>query len=87
MKIFTVFDDKANAFLQPFFMRTEQEAMRAFAGAAMQEGHQFKDHAADFTLFEIGDFSEEVGNLMPLDAIKNLGNALQAQHEKGKNGN
>lgn len=76
MKIYSVYDDKADAFLQPFFFRTNEEAMRAFSAAAKDEKHQFHTHAADYTLFEIGDFSEQVGNIKGLDAIKNLGNAL-----------
>lgn len=79
MKVFSVYDDKADAFLQPFFMRTEQEAIRAFIGAATEANHQFNLHAADFTLYEIGTFSEQVGSIIPLDPIRGLGNALIAR--------
>lgn len=84
MKIFSVYDDKADAFLPPFFFKTEAQALRAFAAAANEEGHDFQKHAADYTLFEIGDFSEQVGNIKGLDAIKNLGNALMMLKPEAK---
>lgn len=76
MKIFSVFDDKAQAFLQPFFMKTGAEALRAFGQAVSEEGHSFCKHASDYTLFGIGVFDQETGKIAGLDAHTNLGNGL-----------
>lgn len=73
MKIFTVFDSKAEAYLQPFFARTNGEAVRSFTEAANDSGHNFCKYSGDFTLFEIGEYDETTGNITPLKAHQNLG--------------
>lgn len=76
MKIFSVYDDKADAYTQPFFAPTSGVAIRQFTQAANDEKHEFHKHAADYTLFEIGEFSEQTGAIYAHDALKNHGNAL-----------
>ena len=63
MKIFSVYDARANYYLQPFFSRTAQTAAREFGIAVRDEGTMFNRHPADFTLVEIGDFDEEIGRV------------------------
>lgn len=79
MKIFSVYDDKADAYTQPFFAPTSGVAIRQFAQAANDEGHEFSKHAADYTLFEIGEFDPQTGAIYAIDsgALKPHGNALQ----------
>ncbi len=79
MKIFTIHDSKAEAYIQPFFAINEGVALRLFQTAAMDEHHDFHRHAADYTLFEIAEFDEITGTIEPLQAIKNLGNAISVQ--------
>lgn len=75
-KIFTVFDSKAEAYLQPFFAQSTGVAIRIFQSAANDTDHQFNRYAADFTLFEIGTFDIKSGQIEMLDAHINLGTAL-----------
>lgn len=65
MKIlaFAVFDKKINAFMPPFFCRTEGEAIRSFSDAAQDSGHMFAKHAEDYTLFKVGAFDDNAGRL------------------------
>lgn len=81
MKIFAVYDSKAEAYLQPFFARTDGVALRMFGQAAQDEQHDFSKHAADYTLFCLGEFDEYTGKIAPLDALYNLGNALSLRPE------
>lgn len=76
MKVFSVFDCKAEAHLQPIFAPTNAVAIRIFIEAAMDQNHNFHKYAADYTLFEIGTFNEETAELKALPALNNLGNAL-----------
>lgn len=76
-KLYTVYDSKAELFLQPFTMRTRGEAVRAFAASANQQGHQFAVYGGDFTLFEIGDYEDLTGRMEQYDAPVNLGTALE----------
>lgn len=62
IKIFTVYDEKAEAYLQPFYMKTTAEAQRAIADCANDENHNFCRHASDYTLFELGTFDESTAN-------------------------
>lgn len=77
MKIFTVYDSKAEAHLDPFVARTAGEAIRRFAMAANTTDHNFYKHAADFTLFEIGTWEDRTGVITKHEAKINLGTALE----------
>lgn len=76
-KVFSVYDAAAEAYLQPFFTPTLGLAIRSFSDAVNQEGHQFSNHAADYTLFEIGEFDDSTGNLSMLKTHKNCGVASE----------
>lgn len=76
-KRFTVYDSKAEAFLEPLFYGATGEAIRAFEGAANKEGHDFKLHAGDYTLFETGTWDEQTDTHTTIEAKINLGTALQ----------
>lgn len=77
MKILSVYDSKADAYLPLFTSPTHGTAIRAFEGAVNQEGHQFQQNAADYTLFSLGDFDEQTGKITLEKAQINLGVASQ----------
>lgn len=84
-KIFAIYDSKAQAYLQPFFARTNGLAVRMFETAAKEEGNNFNKHAADYTLFEIGEWDEHKGEVEALNHFNNLGTALEYKsHEEGE---
>lgn len=74
--VFSVFDAAAQAYLQPFFFPMPGQAIRAFVDAVNGGNEQFSRHAADFTLFQVGEFVQDTGELLA-QAPKSLGNALQ----------
>lgn len=61
IKVFSVFDKAAGAYLQPFFMNTKGEALRSFMDALGDEKHQFRRHAPDYSLFYLGEYDEQHG--------------------------
>lgn len=61
MMMFTVYDVKAKAYLRPFFERTKATALRSFVELVNEDGHAFRKHAEDYSLWYIGDFSEDTG--------------------------
>lgn len=67
MKIFTVYDSKAKAYLQPFFSRTDATAVRDLKAAANTHDHQFNKYAEDYTLYVIGEFDEITGKISAHD--------------------
>lgn len=77
MKLFSVFDSKAEAFNTPMFFQSTGVAIRSFSAAASDEKTDISRFAADYTLFELGEFDEHSGKFTILPAPVSLGNALQ----------
>lgn len=77
LKVFAVFDSKASTFGHPFFCHTRGVAIRSFSDAANDSKHEFGRHAADFTLFEIGEYDDQTGKFVNLAAPESIGVALQ----------
>lgn len=76
LKVFSVFDVKAEAYLRPFFVKTRGQAIRGFSDAVNDPQHEFHAHPDDYTLFQIGEFDEDEGKLIPA-VPETCGNALQ----------
>lgn len=82
LKTFTVYDDKAEAYLAPFFVPTAGVAVRTFRDCANSESHHFGQNPADYTLFEIGEFDDATAIFKAYDSFKNLGTALSYQNHE-----
>lgn len=75
LKAFSVYDNKAAAYLSPFFAPTTGLATRMFEKAASDEAHDFHQYANDYVLYELGTFDQETGELNKLAQAINLGPA------------
>lgn len=75
IKIFSVFDAMAKAFLPPFFQPEIGQATRVFADCCNSESHQFGNNPADYTLFQIGNFNQENGHIEAITP-QSLGNGV-----------
>lgn len=62
-QIFAIYDEKAESYLQPFFLPTENMAIRTFTDCVNDPQHPFHNHAGDYTLFKIGIFSHDHGTI------------------------
>jgi len=74
--LFTVYDAKAEAYLQTFQLPTTAMAVRVFAECCNSKDHQFGKHPSDYTLFHLGTFDELNGGINS-HAPKSLGNAVE----------
>lgn len=79
LKIYSVFDSKAKAFATPFFTHNDDMAIRIFEAATNQEGTPVFQHAADYTLFELGEFNDQAGAITTLDTPRSMGLAIEYQ--------
>lgn len=77
LKVFSIYDSKAEAYLQPFFVKSVGEALRMFEDAVNDEKHQFHKHLEDFTLFELGVFDDDNAELVSLSTPKPLSKAIE----------
>lgn len=77
MKVFTVYDVAVGNYLQPFFMRSKGEAIRAFTELVNDKTHAFSKHASDYVLFEIGSFDLITGLITSHSSPLSLGVATE----------
>jgi hypothetical protein len=64
LKMFTVRDSKAEAYLTPFFLPNRGMAARVFGDCVGDRNHQFARHPEDHSLFELGDFDDVTGAIV-----------------------
>lgn len=63
MNIFTIFDTKAKAYLQPFFSRNKATALREVTQVVNTPDHSFNIHCEDYGLFQLGEYDEKTGKI------------------------
>lgn len=73
LKVFTIYDEKAAAYNQPFYQKTTGMALRAIEDELKNDNSQLSRHSSDFTLYEIGLWDEDKGVVNMYDTKKNLG--------------
>lgn len=76
LSMFTVYDSKAEFYSKPFYARTTGEALRSFQEAANDRAILVGQYPADYTLFCIGEFDENTGEINLLDAFQSLGRGI-----------
>lgn len=58
---FSIYDEKAKAYIPPFFMHRQAQAIRVFTDCLKDENHQFSKNPGDYTLWQIGAFDDDIG--------------------------
>lgn len=61
--IYSIYDSKAGAYLQPFFSINHDTAKRDFSAGCNDPDHAFCRYAQDFTLFHVGNWDQTDGVL------------------------
>ena len=75
IKVYSVYDSKAKAFLPPFFATNAGVAGRMMQEACSDQNHQFFKFAGDYTLFEVASFDDDTGIFEPQTHV-NLGGLI-----------
>lgn len=81
IKVFSIRDTKSEAFQRPFFDVSTGSAIRAFT-QLVNSGDTEQLVALcpeDFALFEIGEFDDSTGALIPLQQPHRLANAFEVK--------
>lgn len=81
MKVFGIYDSKAECFLPPFMMKTKGEAIRALSGHVNDPEHNFCKFAADFTLFDLGSWDEQTGRYDLLATPHSIGILIEFKRD------
>jgi len=82
MKLFSVFDTKAQFYLQPFPETSTHAALRGFDVAVNEGKSTFSKFPDDFCLMELGEFDQQTGRLTPHVTPANLGSARTVLREQ-----
>lgn len=66
--VYSVLDTKVGTFAQPFFQMTDAAMIRSFSDAVNDErrGEMWYKHPEDFSLYQVGVFDDQTGELMPV---------------------
>lgn len=65
-QIYTVYDKKIKAFLEPHFTHDEESAIRTMVYSVNDSQHPFSKTPEDYTLYHLGDFNDNTGTVTPL---------------------
>lgn len=79
VQIYSVYDKKAAAYLQPFFIQNEGMAIRAVTEVVQEEGHAFNKHAQDYALYQLGTYDDSTGKITAKDNPHPIINFLEIQ--------
>ena len=77
IKVFSVYDSKAEVFLPPFYFQNKGEALRAFSDTIQDSNTSLAKHPEDFSLFELGEFDNSNAKYTSLQAPVSLGLAVE----------
>lgn len=76
IKVFSIFDVKADAYRNLFTMSTKAQAIRAFSDLAHDKSTDVGMHPEDYRLVALGDFDDSAGVLIP-GKLESLGFAIE----------
>lgn len=81
LKIYSIYDVKAGAYLQPMFFKSTPEALRAFGDACNDPESVFFKHAEDYSLYELGQYNDSSGQFIPMKEPYSLMSAKEASRK------
>lgn len=76
IKVFSIFDVKADAYRNLFTMNTKAQAIRAFSDLAHDKSTDVGMHPEDYRLVCVGEFDDSAGVLFPSN-VESLGFAIE----------
>ncbi|AXL14687.1 nonstructural protein [Microviridae sp.] len=81
LEIFSIYDSKSEAYMQPFFMKNKGEATRAFTTLCNDGQSQMHQYPEDFTLFSLGAYDDSTGGFHQEKTPNPIGKATEFKKE------
>lgn len=72
LKVFSVYDIKAETYMEPVSARAVGEGLRNFEDALTDNRSSLSKHPEDFIFYELGEFNEDTGLFNLLVAPREL---------------
>ena len=67
LNVYTIFDGATGAYMRPFFLQSDGQAMRAFTDIATDREHEVGKHPEDYSLYRVGLYDDNKGCLVHED--------------------
>jgi hypothetical protein len=64
MNVYSIYDKATNAYMRPFFLQADGQALRVFTDMAVDAEHEVSKHPEDYSLFRLGSFDDNAGALV-----------------------
>jgi hypothetical protein len=77
LKVFSIHDQKAEAYNTPFFQKTKGEALRNFTTGVNDPKTTLNQYPEDFDLWEMGDWDDQTGKFEPYETPKHIAKAIE----------
>jgi len=82
LKMFALYDSKAEAFGPPFFLDTIGQAVRALMDIVNDNQSMVSRHPADFVLYEVGDYDSQTAVVNNKNPHSLIGLAMDYSNKK-----
>lgn len=82
--LFSIFDDKAQIYSQPFPQAHDGVAIRNFSDEVQNPQSQISKHPSDYKLYKLGEFDDNAGELIKLPQPKFIAHGSDFTEEIGK---
>lgn len=80
LKIFTIRDSKAEAFLTPFFQKSHGEAERNFKEITKDEKSMISKYPDDYDLYYVGTYDDQTGFIESLPTPQHVVKAVSIKN-------
>ncbi len=77
LKIFSLYDEKIDAYMQPFFFPSKGHAVRAITDFTNDSSTSIGKYPEDFTLYELGEWDDGPASFSIHEHQINLGKAIE----------
>lgn len=82
-RVYAIYDAAAGAYLPPFMLQRDQQAIRAFSDCCNSPSHQFGAHPGDYTLFFIGIWDDSSARYTQVaEGYTSLGNGVEHKSQQ-----
>ncbi|UOF81151.1 DNA binding protein vP5 [Microviridae sp.] len=76
-KVFTIYDSKSEVWGKPFYSQTTASGLRAFIDVVKDGQSEYNKFPNDFAIFEVAVWDDASGLMLPYEAKKSLGLAVE----------
>ncbi len=77
MHVYSFYDTASGSYMRPFVAQADGEATRVFMDLVSDPEHPIGKHPEDYSIFRLGSFNDQSGDIGPEDPIECLSTGLE----------